>query len=92
MGVEFPAEPRCGPEHGKGKGFQVLFNIAPSSNVYNSSDAAMAGNTPVVSTGTKDFGTISGNQGAVIGDVSGYAKVIGLRPVHIDIDLMLNPD
>ena len=52
----------------------------------------MAGNTPVVSTGTKDFGTISGNQGTVIGDVSGYAKVIGLRPVHIDIDLMLNPD
>ena len=52
----------------------------------------MAGNTPAVSTGAKDFGTISGNQGAVIGDVSGYANVIGLRPVHIDIDLMLNPD
>ncbi|MCJ1268442.1 hypothetical protein MMC22_008330 [Lobaria immixta] len=36
----------------------------------------MAGNTPAVSTGAKDFGTISGNEGAVIGDVSGYATVI----------------
>ena len=52
----------------------------------------MAGNTPAVSTGAKDFGTISGNQGAVVGDVSGHAKVIGLGPVHIDINLMLNPD
>lgn len=52
----------------------------------------MAGNTPIVSTGAKDFGTISGNKGAVIGDVSGHAKVIGLGPPHIDIDFMLNPD
>lgn len=52
----------------------------------------MAGNTPVVSIGAKDFGPISGNKGAVIGDVSGHAKVIGLGPAHIDIDFMLNPD
>ena len=52
----------------------------------------MAGNTPVVSTGTKGFGTISGNQGVVMGNISGNANVIGFRPVHIDIELMLNPD
>lgn len=51
----------------------------------------MAGSMPAVSTGAKDFGKISGNKGAVIGDVSGYAKVIGLCPVHIDIYPMLNP-
>ena len=50
----------------------------------------MAGNTPAVSTGAKDFGTISANQGAVIGDVSGCATVIGSSPVYISIDLMLN--
>lgn len=51
----------------------------------------MTGSTPTVSTGAKDFGTIFGNEGAVIGDVSGHASVIGLGPVHIDINLMLNP-
>ncbi len=52
----------------------------------------MAGNTSVVSTGAKDFGSISGNKGAVIGDVSGHAEVIGLGSAHIDIDFMLNSD
>lgn len=52
----------------------------------------MVGSTPTVSTGTKDFGTISGNEGTVVGDVSGHANVIGLGPADIDIDLMLNLD
>lgn len=51
----------------------------------------MASHTPAVSTGAKDFGPISDNKGAVIGDVSGHATVIGSSPVHISIDLILNP-
>lgn len=40
--------------------------------------AVMARDTAAVSTGSKDFGAISGNRGVVLGDASGYAQVIGM--------------
>ena len=47
----------------------------------------MVDHIPAVSTGAKDFGRISDNRGAVIGDVSGPATVIGLGPIRLNNDL-----
>lgn len=50
----------------------------------------MADNARAVYTDAKEFGTISDNQGVIIGDVSGYPNIIGSNFVQVDIDLMLN--
>lgn len=80
---------RCSPTHIEDELSPLFLNHLVAFNIafFAFLDKAMANNA---FTGAKEFGTISDNQGVIIGDVSGYPNIIGSSFVHVDIDFMLN--
>lgn len=50
----------------------------------------MADDRPIVSTGAKDFGAVDNNRGVVVGDASGYTRVIGKSKPSAMLRLILS--
>lgn len=67
----------------------LYYNIAFSVDFFQICNNTIADNPTAVFTGVKEFDPISDNKGVIIGDISGYANIISLSSVHIDIDFIL---